>query len=130
MFRKLIAAGGLIFAAAAFAQAPRLENIVLSESKQGMSRAAFPTKTKAIFLRADLKDVPPGALLRGDWIAVKTKIAPANHKFNSAMLSVAPGMVRADFSLDRPPDGFPPGDYRVDLFINDRKVHAVTYKVQ
>ncbi len=120
----------LALAPAALAQSPQLHGIVLSDAKDGMGRASFSTTTKTIHLRALLKDVPVGAILRGDWIAAKSQIAPPNTKFNSAFLTVAPGMVRADFTLDRPPSGFPAGEYRVELFINNRKVHTVQYKVQ
>lgn len=126
----LLAAGvAALPAAEGAAAAPRYTEMVLSDSQDGAAKSTFSPQTAKIFLRAKLVDVPPGSRLRSDWIAEKTKAAPPNYKIDSVTLKVGPLMNRAGFSFSKPTAGWPEGDYRVDLFIDDKPAEKVRFKV-
>ena len=126
----LLAAGvAALLAAGEVAAAPRYTEMVLSDSQDGAAKSTFSPQTPKIFLRTKLVDVPPGSRLKSDWIAEKTKAAPPNYKIDSVVLTVGPLMNKAGFNFSKPTAGWPEGDYRVDLFIDDKPVEKVRFKV-
>ena len=126
----LLAAGvAPLVAAEGVAAAPRYTEMVLSDSQDGAAKSTFSPQTAKIFLRTKIVDAPPGSRLRSDWIAEKTKAAPPNYKIDSVVLKVVPLMNRAGFSFSKPTAGWPEGDYRVDLYIDDKPVEKIRFKV-
>jgi hypothetical protein len=116
-------------AAEGAAPAPRYAEMVLSDSQEGAAKSTFSPQTAKIFLRTKLIDVPVGSQLRSDWIAEKTGVAPPNYKIDSVVVKVVPQMNRAGFNFTKPTAGWPEGDYRVDLFIDDKPAQKVRFKV-
>lgn len=108
---------------------PRYADVVISDAKDGKAMGTFKTQAAKVFLRAKLVDVPAGSTVRSDWIAVKTQVAPPNYKIDSVTLKVGPGGTRVDFSLNRPNAGWPEGDYRVALFIDDKPAGEAKFRV-
>ncbi len=113
----------------AVAASPRLADMVLSEAKDGKAASTFKPQTAKIFLRAKLVDVASGSTVKSEWIAVKTKVAPPNYKIDGVVLKVGPLANRVDFSLSKPNAGWPEGDYRIALFIDDKPAGDVGFKV-
>jgi uncharacterized RDD family membrane protein YckC len=111
------------------AGAPRYTDMVISEAKDGAAKSTFKPATAKIYVRAQLADVPRGSKLRSDWIAVKAKGAPENYKIDSAELTMGPLMNRVDFNFSKPTNGWPEGDYRVDLFIDGKPAAKIPFKV-
>jgi hypothetical protein len=111
------------------AATPRFADIVLSDSRDGSAVSTFKPTTPKVYLRANLLDVAPGSKVKGDWIAVKTDVAPPNYRIDGAELNITKGMTRVDYTMSRPTKGWPEGDYRVDLFINGKKATDVKFKV-
>jgi len=132
MNRSLVALIAILASSLAFAGEPRYENLLLSDVKEdGKPRGVYAKDTAQIFLSAKLVDVPAGAKLKSDWIAVKTGgVAPDNYKIDSVELNVGPNMNKANFSFSKPTAGWPVGDYRVDLFINGKKAKSVPFQVK
>lgn len=132
MNRILVAGIAIAASSLAFAGEPRFDNLLLSDVKEGgKPRSVYAKDTAKIFLGAKLVDVPTGAKLKSEWIAVKTGgVAPDNYKIDSVELSVGPLMNRADFSFSKPNAGWPVGEYRVDLFINGKKSTSVPFQVK
>ena len=128
--RALLAAAALAaVAGVATAGPPKLTDVVLSEVKDGPGQATFKPSTAKVFIRAKLVDVPPGAKMRSEWIAVKTAVAPPNYKVDSVENTMASGMTRFNGSLGKPTAGWPAGDYRVDLFIDGKAANQATFKI-
>src|SRR5205085_1397872 len=101
----------------AAAATPRLENIVVSDSKGGAPVSTFKRDTPKVFVDVKLADVPSGAKVRSDWIAVDTAgAAPANYKVGTKDLKAGALVNAMTFSYSKPTAGWPAGDYRVDLF--------------
>lgn len=124
-----VAALGTLAASETFAGPPAVADVVVSEARDGPAKDIFKTTTPKVFIRAKLVDVPSGAKIRGDWIAVKTAVAPPNYKVDSVENTIASGMTRYNGALSKPTAGWPEGDYRVDLFIDGRPVKQATFKV-
>jgi len=119
----------MVFAFAAQAGEGRYTDMNLSDTKDGKPKQVFGPTTEKIYLNAKLADVPTGARLKGAWIAEKTKVAPPNYQIDATELKVGTLMNRVDFSLSKPNAGWPVGDYRVDLSINDKVVQSVKFKI-
>jgi hypothetical protein len=109
--------------------APQYRDIVLSEQKKGPAVSVFKPDTPLLYLNAKLADVPDGAILRGEWIAVKTTEAPPNYKILAKELPKEKNWGAVEFTLSKPGNGWPAGDYRVDLFIDGKPAGSVPFKV-
>lgn len=116
-------------AAGAFA-APHYADLTLSDSKGGPEKRVFQPGTAKIFLHATLVDVSRGSVVKSDWFAEKTKVAPPNYRMDGTELKVGPLINSVDFNMNKPTKGWPPGDYRVDLFIDGKLVEKVKYQVK
>ena len=120
---------GIFLAMQAQAAAPRYTDLLLSDQKDGKPVTVFKPTTPKIFLSTKLADVPTGAKLKGVWIAEKTAVAPPNYKIDSVDLTVGTLTNQANFSMTKPNAGWPLGDYRVELYINDKLASTVKFKV-
>jgi len=112
------------------AGSPRYADIVLSDQKGGAAKHTFKPDTAKVYLHAKLEEVPSGSTVKSDWIAEKTQVAPPNYKMDSVELKIGPLINSVDFNMSKPTKGWPPGDYRVDLFINGKAAGNVKYKIE
>ena len=123
-----VAAAGIL-PAESYAGSPRYSDMVLSDAQDGAAKSTFAPQTAKIFLRTKLVDVPSGSRVRSDWIAEKAMGAPQNYKIDSTELKVGPAMNVVNFNYSKPTAGWPVGDYRIDLFIDDKLASQVKFKV-
>ena len=70
-----------------------------------------------------------GSKVKAVWIAEKTKVAPPGYKIDTVVLDVGT-QNKATFALSRPRQGWPVGDYRVELFIDDKLLNTVKFSVK
>ncbi len=112
------------------AASPRYADLVLSDAKGGSAKSTFKPDTAKIFLHAKLVDVASGSTAKSDWIAEKTQVAPPNYKMDSVELKIGPMINNVDFNMSGPTKGWPPGDYRIDLFIQGKPAGNMKYKVE
>ncbi|HSN19544.1 MAG TPA: hypothetical protein VLS49_02630, partial [Usitatibacter sp.] len=112
-----------------FAGAPRYTDVVLSDARDGAAMATFKPATPKLFLHAKLADVPAGAVVKGAWIAEKTRVAPPNYKIDESVLKVPPMMTEVVYSMTKPNAGWPEGEYRVDLYIDGKPAGKVKFRV-
>jgi len=124
-----ISAIAALYAGEGAAGTPRYADVVLSDAKDGKAASTFKPATPKLFVRADIIDVPVGAKVKGEWIAVKTAVAPPNYTIDAKEMTVFKNMTRVDYSMTRPNKGWPEGDYRVDMYIDGKKATQVTFKV-
>ncbi len=120
---------GMLIATLAWAGEPRHEKPVLSDSKGGTGKNKFSKDTPQLFLEAKVVDVPNGAKFASAWIAEKTQVAPPNYRIDGKEMKKGPLDNNVWFSLSRPNNGWPVGDYRVDMFINDKAAGSVRFSV-
>lgn len=127
-FLVALACGGFYHAESA-AASPRYSDLVLSEAKDGAAKNTFTPQAAKIFLRTKLVDVPSGSVAKSEWIAVKVKGAAPNFKIDSTEMKIGRLMNRADFNFSKPTAGWPEGDYRIDLFIDNKLLESVKFRV-
>ena len=111
------------------AAAPRFDGSVVSDVKGGKAKSTFSPTTPMVFFNARLVDVKSGSVLRSDWVAEKTKVAPPNYKIDSTQVTVGPLTNNVDFTMSKPNAGWPAGDYRIDLFIDGKPAGSVKFRV-
>jgi hypothetical protein len=119
---------GALAAGDAFA-APALADVVVSEAKDGPPKSTFKPTTSKVHIRAKLVDVPAGAKVKAEWIAVKAEGAPPNYKIDSVENTVGKGSTAYHGSFSKPSAGWPVGDYRVDLLLDGKPMKQATFKV-
>ena len=89
----------------------------------------FSPLTPNIHAVAVLKDLKRGTKIKGSWIAVNT-IKPPNYQINfEENLVKKDGNAKVHFSIPRPAKGWPLGNYRFDLYINDSLFHTVPFSI-
>ncbi len=120
---------GMLMTIPVWAGEARYENPVLSDTKGGAAKNKFSKDTAQLVLVSKITDVPNGAKLKAAWIAEKTKVAPPNYRIDSYELTKGPLINTVTFTMSRPTKGWPVGDYRVDLFINDKAAGLVRFSV-
>lgn len=113
------------------AAGPKFINIMMSDQKDGgapMTR--FKTDTAKIWLSFGLENVKKGSKIRAVWVCTKAPNIPAN--FEIADTTVEVGIIDnvVDFSLSRPNQGWPPGEYRVDLYLDGSPLEKVPFTIE
>jgi hypothetical protein len=121
----------LLVATSAFAGDARFGTTALAVEGSQKAQTVFAPDTPKIVLHVQILDMPAGAKLTASWIAVKTAVAPPNYKIDAAdvKLDKAVSSDESSFSMTKPNAGWPVGDYRVDLAINDKVAASVPFKV-
>jgi hypothetical protein len=93
------------------------------------SPTTFPATTKAIYARWQGHGLRPFAKVRAVWIADNTENAPANYKIDETSTVVKTVDSDGTFTLDRPDDGWSPGDYRVEFHVDNAPAQTVKFKM-
>jgi len=118
-----------ITVAPALAADPSIGRTALTLPDAKEVQTTFKSDAPKIILHAELLDMQQGTKVSADWIAENTNgAAPPNFKIDSAEITVK-DEDEATFSLSKPNNGWPVGDYRVDLLIDGAKAKSVAFKV-
>lgn len=121
--------------ASAIAAEPRFEEIIISAEKDGKKAdSPFKVDAAAVFMRAQMLDVPTDSKISCVWVAVQAQGAPANfvidtvHETARTVFGIPTNVFNC--SLGKPRDGWPAGSYRVDLLVNDKKINEAVFSVK
>jgi hypothetical protein len=102
----------------------------VSASKDGSSATEFPAGTLVFFCTVDLRGASAGTKLTASWVAVEAEGTEPNFEIRRSPLVLEAGQNKVNYNLklDR---GFPPGRYRVDLYLGDSTAadKSVTFTV-
>lgn len=113
---------------------PGFKNVTFSAVKDGPTVSVFPPDASAIFMRAEMADVPPDAKMTCAWIATQAVGAPQNFVIDSAdqVAGTVFGlrMNVLSCSLGKPNAGFPMGSYRVELSVDGKKTNEAAFEVK
>jgi hypothetical protein len=72
-----------------------------------------------------------GSVARGTWIAENVgEVAPPNYQIDSAELSLQGSPVNGSFSLSQPDQGWPIGQYRLEISVGGNIVHTERFSIQ
>jgi len=109
---------------------PKFIDVVMSDNKEDKTpMTEFKTDTAEIFIFFGLENIKSGSKIKGVWICEKAKDIPENFKIDEASVDV--GMIdnMGNFSLSKPNKGWPVGDYRVELYVDDKKIDERKFKI-
>ncbi|MGI9114008.1 MAG: hypothetical protein ACR2FX_03055 [Chthoniobacterales bacterium] len=92
----------------------------LSTSTSGAPMDTVSADALQIVARWRARPAFANAKIRAVWIAEETgDIAPQDYKIDEATAFATPPESVGTFTLSRPPDGWAPGKYRVDFYLQD-----------
>jgi hypothetical protein len=109
---------------------PKQLSVSLAKERSGKAITTFSSSTSEIYARWQGRRLRQGAKVKAVWIAENIgEDFPQDYKVDEAS-AVADGPTEHGvFTLSRPEDGWAPGDYRVEFYVDDVLVDAVKLKI-
>jgi len=110
---------------------PRFASVVLTDDKESkVEKTVFAPDVPAVYTVFTLSDVPANTTIKSVWIAEKTASAPDDYKIDETSLAMGGNLNSGNFLLSRPTNGWPAGQYRVELYIGERLAHTGRFQVE
>jgi hypothetical protein len=109
---------------------PKRLSISLAKDRFGKPTTIFSSNTPEINARWQGQRLRQGARVKAVWIAENIgEDFPQDYKIDEASALAATPTARGAFTLARPEDGWMPGDYRVEFYVDDVLVDAAKLKI-
>ena len=109
---------------------PKRLTVSFGNNRFGKPMTTFSSKTPEIFARWQGQRLRQGASVKAVWIAENIgEEFPQDYKIDEASAVAATPTSRGAFTLERPEDGWMPGDYRVEFYVDGVLVDAVKLKI-
>jgi hypothetical protein len=110
--------------------APKRLLVSLAKNRFGKPTTTFSSNTPEIYARWQAQRLRQGANVKAVWIAENIgEDFPQDYKVDEASAIAASPTARGAFTLAKPEDGWTPGDYRVEFYVDDVLVDAVKMKI-
>lgn len=110
---------------------PRFSSVVLTDNRETkVEKTTFAPDTPNLYAVFTLADVPANTTVKSIWIAEKTDVAPENYKVDETSLTMGGSLNSGNFSLSRPTNGWPAGQYRAELYIAEKLAHTARFQVE
>ena len=104
--------------------------ISLGPEAVGDSRTEFITATPNIYARWRGRNLREKARIRCVWIAEEVEgVAPPDYTIDEASTTATASDSHGVFKLSRPDDGWAPGIYRVEMYVNGALADSVKLKI-
>lgn len=95
-------------------------SLEVMKEREGEPTTTFQADAPNIFVRWEGRNLPVGSVVRVAWIAEDVgDLAEPNFIVDQSNTEVTSSEFGARFTLSRPKDGWAPGKYRVELYLND-----------
>ncbi len=110
-----------------------VKKLVVGVSSQAVGDfgTEFSNATQNLYARWEGHDLRHGAKVRAVWIAEDVgDIAPPNYKIDEASATATSSDAHGLFTLSRPDDGWAPGNYRVEFYLDEALVETVKIKIK
>jgi hypothetical protein len=117
-----------------FANAARIVSVLTCENVRGSDFIPvgvsdnFNRDVESIHAVAVIEDVKPGTMIAGIWVSVDAIETP-NYQIDSTSVKAISPDTRAHFALTRPTNGWPEGNYRLNLYIGGKYSTSVPFKI-
>jgi len=109
---------------------PKQISVSLSKERFGKAATTFSSDTPQIYARWKGHRLRNGAKVRVDWIAENIgEDAPKDYGADEASTIAEGPTSGGGFVLSRPDDGWVPGDYRAEFYVDDVLVDTVKLKI-
>jgi hypothetical protein len=99
-----------------------------TDESDSTQTAVYSPDTPTFYCFFDLNNAPDDTVVKGVWTLVAAEGYEANSEIDSADITGSDDSYY--FSLDRAADSWPIGQYKIDLYINDKLVQTVNFEVQ
>jgi hypothetical protein len=110
--------------------APKRLSVSLAQEQFGKPSTVFSSDTPQIYVRWQGQRLRKGARVKAVWIADNIgEDFPPDYKVDEASAVAESPTAHGAFTLTRPEDGWAPGDYRVEFYIDDVLVDTVKLKI-
>jgi len=111
------------------AELPKKLSATLATEPKGEGADRFSAGTEQIYARWQGERLREHARIRVTWTAEKVEDVPADYKIDEASAIAGGRYSHGHFVLSRPPDGWAPGDYRADFYVDDELQASVRAKI-
>lgn len=109
---------------------PKRLAVSLGKDRFGKPTTSFTSNTPEIYARWQGQHLRQGANIKAVWIAENIgEQFPQDYKIDEASAMAASPTARGAFTLARPEDGWMPGEYRVEFYVDGVLVDAVKMKI-
>jgi hypothetical protein len=110
--------------------APKRISVTLAKARFGNATAVFSADTPRIYARWQGHHLRENAKVRAVWIAENIgEDFPPDYKVDEASAIAESPTAHGVFTLSRPEDGWAPGDYRVEFYVDDVLAETVKLKI-
>src|SRR5215472_14241152 len=110
--------------------APKRLDVSLAKERFGKPTTSFTSNTTEIYARWQGQRLRPGAKVKAVWIAGNIgEDFPQDYKVDEASAVATSPTARGAFTVARPEEGWMPGDYRVEFYVDDVLVDAMKIKI-
>ena len=110
--------------------APKQLSVSLAKDWFGKATTTFSSNTPEIYARWQGQRLRKGAKIKAVWIAENIgEDFPQDYKVDEVSAVAESPTAHGVFTLARPEDGWAPGDYRVEFYVDDVLVDAVKLKI-
>ena len=90
----------------------------------------FTPDTPEIFCSVNLSNAPSDTEVSSEWIYIQKDTEGEEGLLIDTWSTIAEGTRYVSFSVTRPDNGWPTGDYKVVLYLDGNEKTSVTFKVQ
>jgi hypothetical protein len=109
---------------------PKQLSVSIAKEQFGNPITTFSSSTSEIYVRWQGQRLRKGAKIKAVWIAENIgEDFPQDYKVDEVSAVAESPIAHGVFTLTRPEDGWAPGDYRVECYVDDVLVDAVKLKV-
>jgi len=109
---------------------PKQLSVSLAKERSGKAITTFSSSTSEIYARWQGRRLRQGAKVKAVWIAENIgEDFPQDYKVDEASAVTETPSAHGAFTLTRPEDGWAPGDYRVEFYVDDVLVDVVKLKI-
>jgi hypothetical protein len=109
---------------------PKQLAVSLAKERFGKPTTTFSSNTPEIYARWQGQRLRTGASVKAVWIAENIgEDFPQDYKVDEASVVAESPTAQGAFTLERPEDGWAPGDYRVEFYVDDILVNTVKLKI-
>lgn len=120
----------MMFCVSAFAGDAKVR-VAIAVDGDTKPATVFAPNTPELFAFILTEGTEKGDKARGVWIAEDTNgVAPANYKVDEATLTGDKDDFGGAFSLSKPNNGWPVGNYRVDVYIGDGLAGSTKFQIK
>ena len=106
-------------------------SVGVSSQPIGAFEKEFGSNTQNIYARWEGHWLRENSKVRAVWIAEDVgDIAPPNYKIDDAVTTASAPNAHGMFTLSRPDDGWAPGNYRVEFYLDETLVETVKLKIK